>query len=50
MTPIKFGKAMAKQIKNSEVIVIEKAGHILPAEKPLEVNKALHSFLLNSRS
>ena len=48
MTPIKFGKAMAKQIKNSGVIVIEKAGHILPAEKPLEVNKALHSFLHGS--
>ena len=39
---------MAEQIKNSEVIVIEKAGHILPAEKPLEVNKALHSFLRSS--
>ena len=50
MTPIKFGKAMAKQIKNSEMIIIEKAGHILPAEKPLEVNKALHSFLNNNLS
>ncbi len=45
MTPVKHGKAMARKIKNSEVVVVEKAGHILPAEKPLEVNKALHSFL-----
>ena len=41
---------MAEKIKNSEVIVVEKAGHILPAEKPLEVNKALNAFLKDSLS
>jgi len=41
---------VAEKIKNSEVIVVEKAGHILPAEKPLEVNKALNAFLKDSLS
>ena len=50
MTPLKYGKAMAEKIKNSEVIVVEKAGHILPAERPLEVNKALNAFLKDSLS
>ncbi len=48
MTPVRYGQAMVEKIKNTEVIVIEKAGHILPAEKPREVNKALYAFL-NSR-
>ncbi|MDB2325054.1 alpha/beta hydrolase [Alphaproteobacteria bacterium] len=45
MTPLKFGKAMANAIKGAEVTVIEGAGHFLPGETPIAVNKALCGFL-----
>jgi len=45
MTPIKFGMAMADSLVNSERVIMNGAGHMLPAERPAEVNDALRHFL-----
>jgi pimeloyl-ACP methyl ester carboxylesterase len=45
MTPIKFGMAMADSLVNSERVIMNGAGHMLPAERPTEVNDALRHFL-----
>lgn len=45
MTPVKFGMAMADSLANSQHIVLAGAGHMLPAERPSEVNDALRRFL-----
>jgi len=38
-----------QQIRNSQVVVIEKAGHAVMEEKPEEVNRAIVRFLLEGR-
>ena len=45
MTPAKAGRAMAAAIPGAELIEIPAAGHMLPAEKPLEVNANIVRFL-----
>jgi pimeloyl-ACP methyl ester carboxylesterase len=45
MTPVKFGTAMADSLVNSECVIMTGAGHMLPAERPAEVNDALRRFL-----
>jgi len=45
MTPVKFGNAMADSLINSERVILNGAGHMLPAERPAEVNDALRHFL-----
>ena len=45
MTPIKFGMTMADSLVNSERVILDGAGHMLPAERPAEVNDALRHFL-----
>lgn len=45
MTPLKFGKKIAKAIVHGQINVIESAGHMLPAEFPTKVNAILRNFL-----
>jgi pimeloyl-ACP methyl ester carboxylesterase len=45
MTPVKFGNVMADSLVNSERVILNGAGHMLPAERPAEVNDALRRFL-----
>ncbi|MEC9343520.1 MAG: alpha/beta hydrolase [Pseudomonadota bacterium] len=45
MTPPKNGKALADALAASETLVIEGAGHTLPAERPRQVNAAIRDFL-----
>lgn len=45
MTPIKAGRKLAETLASNTTIEIEGAGHMLPSEKPFEVNKALRAFL-----
>jgi pimeloyl-ACP methyl ester carboxylesterase len=45
LTPPKFGEFIAKQIKNASRAHIMDAGHIVPVEKPDEVNRAIMHFL-----
>ena len=48
MTPLHFGHKMAKELGQDDATVIKSAGHMLPAEFPAEVNKALSIFLENT--
>ncbi len=44
MTPVKFGLKMAQALKVSDPVIVAGAGHMLPSERPVEVNKALRLF------
>jgi pimeloyl-ACP methyl ester carboxylesterase len=44
MTPLKYSLALHEQIKNSELVEIEGAGHMVMLEKPREVARALETF------
>ncbi len=44
MTPVKFGLKMAEALKLADPVVVTGAGHMLPSECPVEVNKALRRF------
>jgi len=44
MTPVKFGLKMAQALKVSDHVIVAGAGHMLPSERPVEVNKALRQF------
>ena len=45
MTPIKLGIKMANAIKNAKYVEIAKSGHMIPLEKPDEVNSEILSFV-----
>ncbi|MEC7246232.1 MAG: alpha/beta hydrolase, partial [Pseudomonadota bacterium] len=45
MTPVKKGRELAAAIKNSQLVEIAGAGHMLPSESPDAVNAALLPFL-----
>lgn len=45
LTPPKFGEFLEKQIKNASRAHILDAGHIVPLEKPDEVNKTIMKFI-----
>jgi len=47
MTPLKKGKEMVSAITDCRLVVVEQAGHMLPAEEPDAVNGALKEFLKN---
>ena len=47
MTPLKKGKEMVSAITDCLLVVVEQAGHMLPAEEPDAVNGALKEFLKN---
>jgi pimeloyl-ACP methyl ester carboxylesterase len=44
-TPLKYGKYLEDNIKNSQFKIIEKSGHLSPMEKPEEVNNAIYEFI-----
>jgi len=48
MTPVKLGRILADNLPNNELHIIEGAGHMLPGEKPLAVNKLISAFLNGS--
>ncbi len=45
LTPPKYAKYSHDKIQNSELILIENAGHMAMVEKPDEINKAIQDFL-----
>lgn len=45
MTPVKFGLEMAESINAVDTVIVPNAGHMLPSERPNDVNKALRQFL-----
>ncbi len=45
LTPVKYAEFFKNHIPNSELIIIDDAGHMVMLEKPEEFNSALSSFL-----
>ena len=45
LTPPKYGIFLEEKIKKASRVHIEDAGHLAPAEKPDEVNRAIEAFL-----
>jgi pimeloyl-ACP methyl ester carboxylesterase len=45
LTPPKYGEYLAAQIQRAERVHVLDAGHLLPLEKPEELNQALRDFL-----
>lgn len=45
MTPVKAGRAMAAALNRSQTIEIPEAGHMLPPERPEEINRAIAGFM-----
>ena len=45
LTPPKYGLFLEEKIKKASRVHIEDAGHLVPAEKPEEVNIAIEAFL-----
>lgn len=47
LTPVKYAKFFHDKIKNSELYIIDKAGHGVMLEKPKKVNQAIEKFIVN---
>ena len=47
LTPVKYSQFFHDKIKNSELSIIDKAGHAVMLEKPNQVNKAIEKFINN---
>ena len=47
MTPVKYSQFFHDKIKNSEINIIDKAGHNVMLEKPKQVNTAIEKFINN---
>jgi len=47
MTPIKYSEFFHKKINNSELVIIEKAGHLAMLEQPKKMNQAIENFINN---
>jgi len=47
LTPVKYSEYFRNNIKNSELHIISKAGHMVMLEKPNEVNQAIKNFVIN---
>jgi Predicted hydrolases or acyltransferases (alpha/beta hydrolase superfamily) len=45
LTPVKYSQYLKEKIKNSELYIIEEAGHMVMLEKPDEVNRQIEKFL-----
>jgi pimeloyl-ACP methyl ester carboxylesterase len=46
LTPLKYGGYLAGNLKDAHSVNIEDAGHFSPIEKPIELNNAIHGFLM----
>lgn len=44
MTPVKFGLKMAEALRVADPVIVAGAGHMLPSERPVELNKVLRRF------
>lgn len=48
LTPVKYQKYFNKHIDNSELVIINKAGHAVMLEKPSTVNREIERFIKNT--
>jgi len=49
MTPVKYSQYLVNKITGAKLVIIEGATHHCLLEKPVEANRAIESFLNNSR-
>jgi len=47
LTPVKYSEYFHEKIKNSELHIINKAGHMVMLEKPVEFNQAIKDYINN---
>ena len=47
MTPVKYSEFFHKKIKNSELVIIDNAGHLVMIEQPKKLNKAIENYIKN---
>ncbi len=45
LTPLKYHEYLNRKIKNSKLVIIKDAGHMVMLEKPYEVNNSIYIFL-----
>jgi len=45
LTPVKYGRYLHERIAGSELVIIERAGHMVMLEQPAAVNRAMQLFL-----
>ena len=45
MTPVKYANYLGAKLANSKVVIVPQSGHLVLAEKPVVVNKAIEDFL-----
>ncbi|MBE3589215.1 MAG: alpha/beta hydrolase [Firmicutes bacterium] len=45
MTPLKYGQRLAEAIPGARLVVVEEAGHLVHAQRPGPVNRAVRAFL-----
>jgi len=45
MTPVKYSEFFHKKINNSELVIIEKAGHLVMLEQPKIMNQVIVNFI-----
>ena len=48
LTPLKYSMYFNNKIEKSELVVIDKAGHMVMLEKPDDLNRAIDDFLKNN--
>jgi pimeloyl-ACP methyl ester carboxylesterase len=47
MTPVKYSEFFHRKIKNSELVIIDKAGHLAMIEQPKKLNEAIENYIKN---
>ncbi|MFX1280232.1 MAG: alpha/beta fold hydrolase [Promethearchaeota archaeon] len=47
MTPIKYSEFFHRKIENSELVIIDNAGHLVMMEQPNKLNGAIESYINN---
>lgn len=48
MTPVKYSEFFHKKIKNSDLVIIDNAGHYIMIEKPKKLNEAIENYINNN--
>ncbi|MHA1885500.1 MAG: alpha/beta fold hydrolase [Promethearchaeota archaeon] len=46
-TPVKYSEFFHKKIKNSELVIIDNAGHLAMIEQPKKLNEAIENYINN---
>lgn len=47
MTPVKYSEFFHRKIENSELVIIDNAGHLVMIEQPKKLNEAIESYINN---